>query len=116
MQALAALCRIDEGASLDRSSENIWNETRVVNDLAFEMETHLFSASRNAFKEFPRGAELLSYLFNKLLVILMALKFILCNTSMGKLFIVNSFGRINLYSTRKKYLFVVFVLLTLSGC
>lgn len=39
-----------------------------MNDLAFEMETHLFSASRNAFKEFPRGAELLSYLFNKLLV------------------------------------------------
>lgn len=116
LQVFVVLCRINEGVFLDRFFENIWNEIRVVNDLVFEMEIYLFSVFRNVFKEFLCGVELLSYFFNKFLVIFMVFKFILCNMSMGKLFIVNFFGRINLYSIRKKYLFVVFVLLIFLGC
>lgn len=74
------MCRINEVYSLVRSSENnsvdstgIRISTEDVNTTSFpfEMETHLFSTSRNAFKEFPRGADLLSYLFDKLSVSLM---------------------------------------------
>jgi hypothetical protein len=75
LQALAALCRIDEGDSLVRSSGNIAVDNTGIRaegvnkkSSPFEMETHLFSASRNAFKQFPRGADLLSYLFDKLSV------------------------------------------------
>lgn len=77
MQALASVCRIDEGDSLVRSSGNnsvdstgirLLTEDVNIKSSPFEMETHLFSASRNAFKEFPRGADLLSYLFDKLSV------------------------------------------------
>lgn len=39
-----------------------------INSSPLEMEPDLFSASRNAFKEFPRGADLLSYLFDQLSV------------------------------------------------
>lgn len=73
LQALAAVCRIDEGDSLVRSSGNIAVDNTGIRaegvnkkSSPFEMETHLFSASRNAFKQFPRGADLLSYLFDKL--------------------------------------------------
>ena len=77
LQALAAVCRINDGDSLVRPS---WNNSvdstgvRILTDdvniksSPLQMENHLFSASRNAFKEFPRGAGLLSYLFDKLLV------------------------------------------------
>lgn len=75
VQALAALCRIYEGDSLIRSSGNtavdntgIRSEDVNMKSSLFEMETHLFSASRNAYKEFPRGADLLSDLFDKLSV------------------------------------------------
>ena len=75
LQALAALCRIHEEDSLPRLSGNfavdntgIRAEDVNMKSSLLEMETHLFSASRNAFKEFPRGADLLSYLFDKLSV------------------------------------------------
>ncbi|KAG0584341.1 hypothetical protein KC19_3G204200 [Ceratodon purpureus] len=73
LQALAALCRIYEGDSSVSSSGNVEVDNTCIRagdvnmkSSPFEMETHLFSASRNAFKEFPRGADLLSYLFDKL--------------------------------------------------
>lgn len=77
LQALAAVCRINEGDPLVRSSGNnsvdstgvrILTEDVNIKSSPFEMENHLFCASRNAFKEFPRGADLLSYLFDKLSV------------------------------------------------
>jgi len=72
-----ALCRIDEGDSLVTLSGNDMVDSTGIRILAkdvniksslFQMETHLFSASGNAFNKFSHRADLLSYLSAKLLV------------------------------------------------
>lgn len=80
LQALAAICRIDQGAGLKGLSPESLEQALPSGDLdkditnensgAFpsELESFGINVSTRALEGFPRGAELLTYLYVKLSV------------------------------------------------